>query len=238
MKELNDRAVGADGMFKEMKRNVLSVIALLIIIVLCAAGCSGKDNTSQQEPTQATTEGTELPMPKEVAAGYLPAENPTNFIDIQMDSGAHIVIELDENQAPLTVKNFKKLVGESFYDGIIFHRIISGFMIQGGDPEGKGTGGSKDSVKGEFSSNGVNNTLSHARGVVSMARTPVPDSASSQFFICHGDSKFLDGDYAAFGRVVCGMDEVDRIASLTTDARDFPKTPPVMTRVFFVTPES
>ena len=123
-----------------MKKNVLSVIALLIIIVLCAAGCSGKDHTPQPEPTQATTEGNELPMPKEVAAGYLPAENPTNFVDIRMDSGAHIVIELDESQAPLTVENFKKLVGESFYDGIIFHRIISGFMIQGGDPEGKGTG--------------------------------------------------------------------------------------------------
>ncbi|NLC88735.1 MAG: peptidylprolyl isomerase, partial [Clostridiaceae bacterium] len=134
------------------------------------------------------------------------------MINIVMDSGNSIVIELDEQAAPVTVANFQKLVAEGFYNGIIFHRIIPGFMIQGGDPQGTGTGGSDTHIKGEFASNGVNNHLSHVRGAVSMARTQVPDSASSQFFICHADSLFLDGQYAAFGKVVAGMEEVDRIA--------------------------
>lgn len=148
------------------------------------------------------------------------------------------MIELDPKNAPISVANFQKLVGESFYDEIIFHRVIAGFMIQGGDPEGTGRGGSKEQIKGEFASNGVDNRLSHERGVVSMARTPSPNSASSQFFICHGDSEFLDGDYAAFGRVIFGMDEVDRIATLQKDGNDFPAIPPVMERVFFVNPVS
>ncbi|HHU08328.1 MAG TPA: peptidylprolyl isomerase [Clostridiaceae bacterium] len=151
-----------------------------------------------------------------------------------MDSGNHIVIELDKEAAPITVSNFQNLVSESFFDGIIFHRIIPGFMIQGGDPTGTGRGGSKTEIKGEFASNGVDNRLSHVRGAVSMARTQIPDSASSQFFICHGDSLFLDGEYAAFGRVIDGMDEVDRIAGLKTNRSDFPDTPPVMDQVFFV----
>ena len=175
---------------------------------------------------------------KTSAQGYTKSEEATLYVNLAMDSGQHMVIELDPQAAPLTVANFQKLVGQGFYDGVIFHRIIPHFMIQGGDPQGTGRGGSDRKIKGEFASNGVDNPLSHERGVVSMARTPMPDSASSQFFICHGDSPFLDGDYAAFGRLVFGMDEVDRIAALTTDANDFPQTPPVMEAVFFVSPQS
>ena len=123
-----------------------------------------------------------------------------------------IVIKLRPDVAPITVENFESLVSSGFYDGLTFHRVYSGFMIQGGDPDGNGTGGSEKTIKGEFSANGVNNTLSHKRGVVSMARSSNYNSASSQFFICHADSTFLDGNYAAFGEVVSGMDVVDGIA--------------------------
>ena len=130
--------------------------------------------------------------------------------------------ELYPEIAPNTVNNFISLVQKGFYDGLIFHRVISGFMIQGGDPQGTGMGGSKETVKGEFRVNGVNNPLSHERGVISMARSQFYNSASSQFFICHADAKFLDGQYAAFGKVVQGIEEVDRIASTPTDRSDRP----------------
>ena len=123
-----------------------------------------------------------------------------------------IKLELDADTAPITVTNFVNLVNDKFYDGLTFHRIIEGFMIQGGDPLGNGTGGSSKTIKGEFSSNGVVNNISHTRGVISMARSSAPDSASSQFFIVHKDSTFLDGQYAAFGHVTSGMDVVDKIA--------------------------
>ena len=146
----------------------------------------------------------------------------TNFVAIEMESGDRIVVELYPSIAPITVENFKNLVSEKFYNGIIFHRVIAGFMIQGGDPNGTGMGGSKKKIKGEFKINGVNNTLSHKRGVISMARTQIPDSASSQFFICHDDATFLDGQYAGFGAVVEGIETVDKIAAVRTDFRDKP----------------
>jgi peptidyl-prolyl cis-trans isomerase B (cyclophilin B) len=121
-------------------------------------------------------------------------------------------VELNPKEAPLTCENFIELANEGFYDNLTFHRIMKGFMIQGGDPNGDGTGGSEKTVKGEFSSNGVENSLSHERGVISMARSSDKDSASSQFFICDADDPFLDGDYAAFGKVIKGMDVVDKIA--------------------------
>ena len=130
-------------------------------------------------------------------------------IDIQ-DYGT-ITVELDGDAAPITVQNFMDLANDGFYDGLTFHRIIAGFMMQGGDPNGNGTGGSENTIKGEFSSNGVENTLSHTRGAISMARSQNPDSASSQFFICHADSTFLDGQYACFGYVTDGMDVVDAV---------------------------
>ncbi len=144
------------------------------------------------------------------------------MVKIEMMDGSVITLELDATAAPITVANFEKLVSEKFYDGLIFHRVIAGFMIQGGDPTGTGMGGSDEEIKGEFAANGWNNPISHERGVISMARTQIPDSASSQFFICHADAKFLDGQYAAFGRVVDGIEVVDKIASVATDFRDKP----------------
>ena len=139
-----------------------------------------------------------------------------------MENGGIIDIELYEDKAPVTVANFKKLVAEGFYDGLIFHRVIAGFMIQGGDPTGTGCGGSDKNIKGEFMVNGFNNPISHTRGVISMARSQNYNSASSQFFIMHADGKFLDGQYAAFGMVVNGMEVVDEIAGVKTDMRDRP----------------
>ena len=133
-------------------------------------------------------------------------------IEISVENYGIITVELDGNEAPITVDNFVSLVNRGFYDGLTFHRIMDGFMIQGGDPEGTGNGGSNKKIKGEFSSNGVNNTISHKRGVISMARAKDADSASSQFFIIQRDSTYLDGQYAAFGHVTSGMDVVDKIA--------------------------
>ena len=165
---------------------------------------------------------------------YIETNEVTNTVKIEMCDGNSIVVELDEKAAPLTVKNFQKLVSQHFYDGLIFHRVISGFMIQGGDPQGTGMGGSKETVKGEFRVNGVNNPLSHERGVISMARSQFYNSASSQFFICHADAKFLDGQYAAFGKVVQGIEEVDRIASTPTDRSDRPLEEQRMHTIHFV----
>ncbi|HAN21620.1 MAG TPA: peptidylprolyl isomerase [Clostridiales bacterium] len=136
------------------------------------------------------------------------------MILIEMEDGGKIVLQLYPEIAPITVANFEKLVSDGFYDGLIFHRVWKDFMIQGGDPKGNGTGGSDKTIKGEFSLNGVNNTLSHTRGVISMARSDSYDSASSQFFIVHADSPHLNGQYAAFGKVLEGMDVVDKIASV------------------------
>lgn len=154
------------------------------------------------------------------------------MVIIEMDNGGIIKLEIDEQAAPVTAKNFLKLVKEGFYDGLTFHRIIPGFMIQGGDPTGTGMGGSKEEIVGEFASNGFNNPIKHTRGVISMARTNDPNSASSQFFIMHADAPHLDGQYAAFGHVVEGMDTVDSIAKERTDFRDKPLNPVVMKKVW------
>lgn len=156
------------------------------------------------------------------------------MVVIELENGKEIKLELYPDKAPITVANFLKLVGQGFYDGLIFHRVISGFMIQGGDPEGTGTGGSGERIKGEFLLNGVPNDLKHERGVISMARSRRPDSASSQFFIVHEDAPHLDGSYAAFGRVVEGMDAVDAIAEVDTDYGDRPLTDVRMKRVYIV----
>ena len=138
------------------------------------------------------------------------------MVIIEMEYGGKIELELYPDVAPKTVENFLKLVNEGFYDGLIFHRVIRGFMIQGGDPLGNGMGGAKDKIRGEFRANGFNNPLKHTRGVISMARSYDPNSASSQFFIMHQDTPSLDGQYAAFGKVVSGMEIVDEIASVPT----------------------
>ena len=145
------------------------------------------------------------------------------MVNIEMANGKNIKIELYPDVAPITVANFEKLVKEGFYDGLIFHRVISGFMIQGGDPTGTGMGGAKEKIKGEFLANGVRNDLKHTRGVISMARSAMPNSASSQFFIMHQDAPLLDGQYAAFGKVVEGMDVVDAIVNTKRDWHDRPR---------------
>ena len=151
----------------------------------------------------ATVENTVLDTSQELTGIY--------HADISIRDYGDIKVELDADTAPITVTNFVKLAQEGFYDGLTFWRIIDGFMMQGGDPKGNGTGGSGETIKGEFSSNGVKNDISHVRGIISMARSTDPDSASSQFFIVQSDSTFLDGDYAAFGKVTEGMDIVDEI---------------------------
>ena len=156
------------------------------------------------------------------------------MVVIEMENGGKIELELYPEVAPITVKNFEKLVSEGFYDGLIFHRVIPGFMIQGGDPLGNGMGGAKDKIKGEFRSNGVKNDLKHERGVISMARAYDPNSASSQFFIMHKDAPHLDGQYAAFGKVVSGLEVVDEIASIPTDYSDRPKMAMRMKKVYLV----
>ena len=145
------------------------------------------------------------------------------MVIIEMEGGGIIKLELDSAAAPNTVKNFKHLADKGFYNGLIFHRVIPGFMIQGGCPEGTGMGGPGYHIKGEFAMNGVNNPIPHKRGVISMARAMHPDSAGSQFFIMHADAPHLDGQYAAFGRVVEGIDIVDEIAYVPTDFRDRPQ---------------
>ncbi len=142
--------------------------------------------------------------------------------EIEMENGGIIALELYPDKAPITVSNFVYLAQQGFYDGLIFHRVIAGFMIQGGDPEGTGMGGPGHRIKGEFLANGVANPIRHERGVISMARSGMPDSAGSQFFIMHADASYLDGQYAAFGKVTAGMEEVDRIAAVATDMSDRP----------------
>lgn len=175
-----------------MKSKISRQLAKIMAALLCVcmlAGCGGKDD------------------------GLLSGKHHVNIIIKDMGT---ISVELDADSAPITVTNFIKLAEEGFYDGLTFHRIMEGFMMQGGDPEGTGAGGSDEKIKGEFAANGVKNPLSHVRGAISMARSNKMDSASSQFFIVHQDSTFLDGQYAAFGYVTAGMDIVDAICENTT----------------------
>ncbi len=154
---------------------------------------------------------------------------------IEMESGSTMTVELMPKFAPETVKNFENLVKEGFYDGLTFHRIIPGFMVQGGDPEGTGMGGAPNKIKGEFRANGFpENTLKHTRGVISMARSMMPNSASSQFFIMHKDSPHLDGQYAAFGMVTEGIETVDEIASVQTGSMDRPIVPVVIKKMTLI----
>ena len=153
------------------------------------------------------------------------------MVVIEMENGKKIKLELYPDIAPITVENFEKLVKEGFYNGLNFHRVIEGFMIQGGCPEGTGMGGPGWNIKGEFLANGVANNLKHTRGVISMARANNPNSAGSQFFIMHRDAPYLDGQYAAFGKVIEGIEVVDEIAAVSTDYNDKPTKPQVMKSV-------
>lgn len=193
-----------------------------VCLLLCSTllfSCSGSSST-----------------PDSVFTGRLePTEEVTDFVQIELENGGIIHLELYPDIAPATVSNFQKLVSEHFYDGIIFHRVISDFMIQAGDPNGTGVGGSAETIFGEFASNGFSNTLEHKRGVISMARRGGQNnSASSQFFIMHADSPHLDGDYAAFGQVTAGMETVDWIAAQPTDGGDKPLEDIVIREIRFI----
>ena len=199
---------------KIMKKMTVWLLTLAFAATMLA-GCGSKtDTTDTTETTEETSAADETSDGAADTAdtsedGELLTGLHHVIIDVQ-DYGT-ISLELDADTAPISVTNFINLANEGFYDGLTFHRIISGFMIQGGDPNGNGTGGSEKTIKGEFSANGVENDISHVRGVISMARANDPDSGSSQFFIVHEDSTFLDGQYAAFGHVTDGMDVVDAI---------------------------
>ena len=194
-----------------------TILLLLAALLLCSLACA-KGKTDAAVNTTETKEDTNVDKTHPIAT-------------ITMKDGGVIELELYPEVAPESVKNFISLANSGYYDGLIFHRVILGFMIQGGDPLGKGTGGPGYSIKGEFAANGVENDISHVRGVLSMARAAPYDSAGSQFFICHGDATYLDGNYAAFGRVISGMDVVDRIAKTTTDSKDKPYKDQVMATV-------
>lgn len=218
-----------------MKKRLLYMLLAVVTAVTVLSGCDGIGGTAK-----TTSEVTPVPVPaadKEQPAGAqgttetaqtvvqpeadfdsevteLDTSKPLtgkHHVRIEIEAIGSILVELDADSAPITVTNFVKLAQEDFYDGLTFHRIIDGFMMQGGDPMKNGTGGSKENIKGEFKSNGVENNLSHARGAISMARSQKKDSASSQFFIVQTDSRYLDGDYAVFGYVLEGMDIVDAI---------------------------
>ena len=188
-------------------RKLLS-ICLAALLVLSLAGC-GKTSVV------GITTTSKAPAANEESQGV-----GTHHAEIEIQDYGTITVELDGDAAPITVQNFMDLSNAGFYDGLTFHRIISGFMMQGGDPNGNGTGGSENTIKGEFSANGVENPLSHTRGAISMARAQAPDSASSQFFICHADSTFLDGQYACFGYVTDGMDVVDAVCEAAQPTDD------------------
>ncbi len=197
-----------------MKKITVWLLTLAFAATMLA-GCGSKtDTTDTTETTEATSAADET---SDGAADTSDtSENEElltglHHVTIDVQDYGTISLELDADTAPISVTNFINLANEGFYDGLTFHRIISGFMIQGGDPNGNGTGGSEKTIKGEFSANGVENDISHVRGVISMARANDPDSGSSQFFIVHEDSTFLDGQYAAFGHVTDGMDVVDAI---------------------------
>lgn len=177
-----------------------------------AAGTTAATSPSAYDYAPDTNDKKDY-KPTELDGYKKPYTGSSRTVEIDVKSYGKIKLVLDPTYAPISVQNFLNLVNEGFYDGLTFHRIMEGFMIQGGDPQGTGMGGSDITIKGEFSSNGVENPMSHKRGVISMARSNAPDSASSQFFIVHQDSTFLDGNYAAFGMVTEGMDVVDEIAT-------------------------
>ena len=180
-----------------MKKLISMLLAAVMLVSLAACGKQGQTDGSA------------------ISSASTPVEELEKTVVITVKDYGTIEVELDPSAAPITVENFLKLVGEGFYDGLTFHRIIDGFMIQGGDPLGNGMGGSDQKIKGEFKNNGVDNPIQHDRGVISMARARDKDSASSQFFIVHEDSHFLDGDYAGFGHVTAGMEVVDAICKDT-----------------------
>ena len=198
--------------FIQVKKNLIKILAISLMVFLFV-GCQPKELETHEDTKEGLLD----------TISFSETAEQTNFVKIEMMDGGIMIIELYPQTAPITVANFKKLVSQSFYDGLIFHRVIENFVIQTGDPTGLGTGGSKETIKGEFGTNGFTNNLSHEKGVISMARSNDPDSASSQIFICHGDcAASLDGRYAAFGKLIAGETVLDKIATVKTSATDRP----------------
>lgn len=195
------------------KNKLVKAASAAAVVLLCASLLAGCGKDGKDETPAAGQEGQTSQESASLEDTLLTGKH---HVEINIKDKGTIAVELDADAAPITVTNFIKLAEEGFYDGLTFHRIIEGFMMQGGDPKGDGTGGAENKIKGEFSSNGVENSISHTRGTISMARSQMMDSASSQFFIMHKDNTGLDGDYAAFGHVTDGMDIVDDICENTT----------------------
>ncbi len=196
------------------KKIIISVLVVILIILAISVYFITKkgENSNEKQNVQKDAQTEQKEENKEEKSMYSSGKHHAQIV---IKNYGTISLELDADMAPITVENFANLVNDGFYDGLTFHRIISGFMIQGGDPEGNGLGGSNKEIKGEFSANGVKNTISHTRGVISMARAQSYNSASSQFFIMHEDAPYLDGSYAAFGHVTEGIEIVDKICEDT-----------------------
>lgn len=193
----------------------IGILALILTLSLLLGACNnGPEEEIEPKESDKETEETQT---------FKGENEESPIVTMTMENDEKVIMELYPQLAPNTVNNFISLIQDDFYDGLIFHRVIPGFMIQGGDPEGSGTGGPGYSIKGEFESNDFSNELEHKRGVLSMARSQSPDSAGSQFFIIHEDAAHLDGEYAGFGQVIEGMDVVDEIVSVPTDNQDRPK---------------
>lgn len=219
-----------------MKKLICLLTALILLCIPFTSCDEEETNEDRVAPKFEEIDFSELDDLSKVSESATATDYVMINVSINGSEERQILIRLFPDVAPETVTNFKKLVSEKFYDGIIFHRVIEGFMIQGGDPDGDGSGGSKDTIKGEFASNGFENNLLHKRGVVSMARLGNDkNSASSQFFIMHKDYPSLNGDYASFGYVVYGMDVVDDIAEVRTNSNDKPVNEVKMTKVRFAT---
>ena len=195
------------------------ILMLMMAMVFTLAACGGSSSSSEEPAAEEPAQEEQATEPAAEPIGIHHAE-------IVIKDIGTVKVELDGDTAPITVQNFMDLANQGFYDGLTFHRIMEGFMIQGGDPNGDGTGGSDHNIKGEFAANGVNNDISHVKGVISMARAQDPDSGSSQFFIVQEDSEFLDGQYAAFGHVTEGMEFVDIIAKEAKPVDDNGTIPP------------
>lgn len=220
---------------------IISVVAVLLVALMVVVLCLPSESSSDY-PAFGTVDMTEVKaaIDSHEVSDFSETSNKTEYVKITVKDHGDIVLRLRADVAPITVTNFQKLVADGFYDGLTIHRVMKGFMIQGGDPDGDGSGGSDEEIKGEFSANGVTNNMSHIRGVISMAReNGYMDSASSQFFICDADSTYLDGNYAAFGYVMAGMETVDSIASVDVQYKGDELSDPVediiIEKIVFVT---